>query len=976
MTIDPAGATMFQIQRLFTEGTVTGLSDAQLIDRFLSGRDGLAFETLLARHGPLVLRACRGVLQNPSDAEDAFQATFMILVRKASSLRGRANIGGWLYLVAYRVAIQANAAEARRRVQERRAGELAISNSKEGRDIPDELTPALHDEVGKLPDKARQAVVLCDLEGLSLVRAAESLRWSERTLRRRLTEGREKLKARLRRRGFEAGSASMAMLRVREATSVVPAPWIDSTVRAALSKSMTTAVIKGTVGSAVIHSQEVLKIMMVQKLKQILSIVVIMTVIAGGGLAALELRGDEPQSKTKLPMSATSVVAARPALESDPLDAVGTFPVKGRVVDPDGKPVADATIYVHHYSFDLLTRATGNTIPEAHSEKVAGTNPDGRFRFDLDKSASNFPYRDFPVWHGAQIAAVAPGFGMTWVSAESLLKKDEALFKLVRDDVPIRGRILDQQGRPVSGVAVFSREVIELDERSRETSLNRGEMGKAVSQYSGPSWIEPRTTDSEGRFEIRGVGRDRVVRLEFRGPNVQKGYLHAMAREGQARTRPETNRGSGMNRPGGPPPALPFVGASFQHVLGPTKPIMGTVKAKGSEKPLAGIQVLATEPLTWTEVSALTDEKGHFELLGLPKGVAYRRGVIPSTGIGPYLSAEVVVPDTKGLDPIVKDLVVPKGVILVGRLVDPATGQPMRAKHVAYDKAPGNKNEGDAELSTSGIVDPTFRITVPPGRGMLVANLRGENLSYLRARLRPADKGKGIGGLEDREAITMPLNAYHAYQMLDIPVDATTLDVALDLTRGDTLKGRLIGPDGKAVLGAKYSGHSDVRTPARSLEGDAFEVLGLKPGTPRLIVFGHEERGLVGWASVTKEDRKPSETLVVRLEPIATIKGRLVDEDGLPMASSGLMAQTHFPGIGGFGPSFQGLWPDDEIWATDAQGRFQVAGVRPGLKVSVHVQNPSKPGFRLDTGDVFRQLELRPGEVRDVGDVTVKSKVR
>src|SRR3954463_16786078 len=130
MALETPGAALGYVYRLFVEGTVSGLPDDQLLDRFLATRDGAAFEALMARHGPMVLRVCRAVVRNPSDAEDAFQATFLVLVRRARALRGRANLGGWLHLVAYRVAIQANAAAARRRVQERRAGEMsAVASS-------------------------------------------------------------------------------------------------------------------------------------------------------------------------------------------------------------------------------------------------------------------------------------------------------------------------------------------------------------------------------------------------------------------------------------------------------------------------------------------------------------------------------------------------------------------------------------------------------------------------------------------------------------------------------------------------------------------------------------------------------------------------------------------------------------------------------------------------------------------------------
>src|SRR5580692_3310462 len=102
MAIETLGAALRQINRLFADGAVTGLSDAQLLERFVVQGDATSFEALVARHGPMVLSVCRGILRDPNDAEDAFQATFLILVKKAGSIRGQLILGGWLYRVAHR----------------------------------------------------------------------------------------------------------------------------------------------------------------------------------------------------------------------------------------------------------------------------------------------------------------------------------------------------------------------------------------------------------------------------------------------------------------------------------------------------------------------------------------------------------------------------------------------------------------------------------------------------------------------------------------------------------------------------------------------------------------------------------------------------------------------------------------------------------------------------------------------------------
>ncbi len=145
MAIETMGAALRQISRLFGGGIATGLSDAQLLDRFLAEGDAASFEVLVARHGPMVLSVCRGVLRDPNDAEDAFQATFVILVKKAGTIRGGQALGGWLYQVAHRVAIQANIAAARRRALEREAGQMSAASASSGPSVPDDLLPALHD---------------------------------------------------------------------------------------------------------------------------------------------------------------------------------------------------------------------------------------------------------------------------------------------------------------------------------------------------------------------------------------------------------------------------------------------------------------------------------------------------------------------------------------------------------------------------------------------------------------------------------------------------------------------------------------------------------------------------------------------------------------------------------------------------------------------------------------------------------------
>ena len=122
-------------------------------------------------------------------------------------------------------------------------------------------------------------------------------------------------------------------------------------------------------------------------------------------------------------------------------------------------------------------------------------------------------------------------------------------------------------------------------------------------------------------------------------------------------------------------------------------------------------------------------------------------------------------------------------------------------------------------LSHSGVIDPEFRITVPPGEGMIFASVRGQDAMYTPARLREGDKGKGIGGAGDGEAIAFPLGTYHAYRIINVPADAESFTVDLELTRENARKGRHVDPDGKPVPGARSYQRGQVKTLPRLLRG-------------------------------------------------------------------------------------------------------------------------------------------------------------
>jgi hypothetical protein len=213
---------------------------------------------------------------------------------------------------------------------------------------------------------------------------------------------------------------------------------------------------------------------------------------------------------------------------------------------------------------------------------------------------------------------------------------------------------------------------------------------------------------------------------------------------------------------------------------------------------------------------------------------------------------------------------------------------------------------------------------------------------------------------------------FHAYRIIDVSAGPGPVAVDLELTRGLSRAGRLTGPDGRPVVGADAYGLSarDWSGTGRSqaLDTDAFEVGGLEPGHPRLLVFTHKTRKLVGAAVLKDEDLKSTTPLEVKLVPSGAIAGRLLDEDGLPWAGATLHVTMFDPDRppGGFACSF------GKIVTADTEGRFQVDAFVPGVETEVAIAVPSRPGVLLDGGKALRKPDLKPGEVQDLGDVKAK----
>jgi RNA polymerase sigma factor (sigma-70 family) len=243
-------------------------TDGQLLERFTTQQDETAFETLVQRHGPMVLGVCRRVLQDAHDAEDAFQATFLVLVRKAGSLGRPELLGNWLYGVAYRIAIKARANAARRCAYERQAAQMPTADP-----ILEagwrEVRAVLDEEMNRLPEKYRAPLVLCYLEGKTNDEAARQLGWPAGSMSWRLARGREILRRRLAGRGLAYSGGPFATLLAQQAAPpVLPAGLVKASVQAALGFAAHPVATAGAAStSAAALAEALLKAMSFARLK-------------------------------------------------------------------------------------------------------------------------------------------------------------------------------------------------------------------------------------------------------------------------------------------------------------------------------------------------------------------------------------------------------------------------------------------------------------------------------------------------------------------------------------------------------------------------------------------------------------------------------------------------------------------------------------------------------------------------------------
>jgi RNA polymerase sigma factor (sigma-70 family) len=950
------GTLLRHIHRLAADRSRQG-TDRQLLDEFTARRDEAAFTALVARHGPMVLRVCRRVLHHEQDAEDAFQATFLVLAQNTRSIHKREALAGWLHGVAYRTAMKAKRSAARRRNHEARL--RALTPPTTARPTWDDVQAVLDEEIERLPHSYRAAFVLCVLEGKSRQEAAAELGCQEGTVWSRLTRARQQLQHALARRGIQL-AALLAALSVAESAgrAALPATLAHAAVRFGL------LVAAGNPAAGVIPSHVaalaagVSRAMFLTKARIATAVLLAVGLVAGAGALARHAlaAGAQPMgSQQPAPAAAKEAGKERAAADSD--DRVE---VRGRVLDPDGKPLAGATLSVW----------SGVAKKEAPRARET-TGKDGRFRIMVRRS---------DLQDRAILVASGAGHGPDWTELpRSIPAGREVTLRLIKDSVPIEGRILDLEGRPVPDVTVEVQRLGKVAGRGdlgawidRNVDLRKkgrylNEEGLDVLPAEAAGLRLSVKTGRDGRFRLSGFGRDRVVRLYVRGETIEFLFLWSVTRPG-----PKQGWITG---------SFPLYAASFDRLVAPCKPIVGTVRDRATGKPLAGITV---EGGPGMYVRTSTDARGRYRLIGVPKR---QQGYWMTAGGGkgkPYFDlTQHNIADTPGLEPITVDFELERGIEITGRVTEQATGKPVRGR-VMYFYPADNPNLKDFTSLTLARVlvsdwgrispDGSFAELAIPGPGVLVVCADDETgFPILNAQTKLSELG------------VRHFPAAPAHAVLPIKVsedDPKSLKYDIALQRGRQRSGSVLGPDGKELAGTRVAGLT-VNGQPEKLDTARFTMRGLGEDNQYLLIFLHDEKKLGAVVEVHAREEKP---IVAPLQPLGALRGQVMDGDGQPLAGKHVVALMVVQGrqyqnlplevlnVAGVFGAAPGPWYAFTSCRARVgkDGRFRLEGLVAGAKYRLAVAEDDRPGSPLHYLE-NDPVTVEAGKVKDLGRLKPKS---
>jgi hypothetical protein len=605
-------------------------------------------------------------------------------------------------------------------------------------------------------------------------------------------------------------------------------------------------------------------------------------------------------------------------------------------------------------------------------------------------------------WRDTFIVASAPGFGPAWVwvgDGASEVTEDQPL-QLARDDIPITGRIVDLEGRPVAGASL---RLVRLEQLGSAESADHQPKSAAMVQAPAAG-VKPRprdlstqsllpgnepavslatTTDLDGRFRLTGIGRDRLANLSISGPTIALQRVQIVTRL----VKPVAVR----------PPGAPAVddrtlyGADCTIVAGPGRPIEGVVRDADTKSPIPGAIVTALQlagSILDIEglISATADSEGRYRLVGLPKANGHRLSVYPPLDRPYFITKFLTVSEGPGLEPVPYDIALKSGIWITGRVTDVQTGQPVQAAvhyypflanerardYRNFDANTGSFDWTDNRYRTD--IQGRFRVVGLPGRGILAATTFDRSYRLgIGADAIPEWPGQPAHKEEDLPTYNhIHPRQFQALAGIDPPADVQEFRRNLAVEPLPSLTVQLVDPEGKPLTHVEALGRfqDGIDMGDLNLYGQSrTRIVGLDPGASRTVVFRHRERKLGAILVIKPEEAAKGDERTVVLRPCATVTGRVVDADGKPVAVGVQLRLAQ----GEFGRDPEKTFMQVPL---DGDGRFRIDDLVAGANYLLQFRDRMVRGVsargKMDTPrfkpfELAHNLKLQPGQVLDMG---------
>ncbi len=664
----------------------------------------------------------------------------------------------------------------------------------------------------------------------------------------------------------------------------------------------------------------------------------------------------------------------------------------GRVLDPNGKPVAGATVCV------AWTLTGPDWFIERKETIVAKTKSDAQGAFELEFSLeSPEPKR---VSQGWKIIAIADGFSPAWQRDVHVVKNgspNSVVTLTLTQDKPVRGRIVDLEGTPLAGIhvrvhalyAAPSEQAIAdwiQDAKKKPPPRNfeeyssyaGGSMMSHPSRFAGPfpfAWNDgflphgslalpaDSMTDSDGRIEFKPLGVNRLAILEIEGKAIAKNRVQVVIRD-MATVSAEPLNKTGVR-------SSTYFGRDFQFVAEPTQPIVGTVKDAKTNEPLVNLRVnvdrVAGNPFGEQDfLSARTNDQGQYRIDGAPRGGGHVIAVNP-TPDQPYFPTEKTLKTVSGLEPITCDFALSRGRWITGKVIDHETKAPIKGAMIDCLPLRSNPNVKDYPNYDPNIVghapsyryftsdDGSFRVLAVPGKGILGGiAMKDDEHTYasLNKESVPKKFVQANGYLTTYDPWT--ITGYHAIKEVEIPESNEIAKCDLEFTRGLSRVVEIVDAQGKPVVGVRVLGRVFPPRFEQPASGSSVKVIGIRSSEEREVFFIHPERKIGKAIKVSAGD----ETMV-ELQPCAVARGRVVNEDRQPVP--GLPVNVHIVRADNWSRELLGT-------TTGEDGRFEVL-LSPGTTYHVSVYIPSQIS-------VSAECRATPGANFELGDLTNGTKLK